>query len=287
MRLQGVMKRPGDPNMNREDWPIADSLLASEGAYAPLTQTIAADMSTEMDTLAARTYAQLRHALIVGRIAPGESFTLRALARRLGTSVTPVRDALSRLAAADALCLRRQSGFVVPTLSRSELDEILQLRLAVENFAFARAAPQYRVTDRRGFKVRHAELCRVAELDDAAQFSAAVWSLRVAILGLARPSVLTMLADRIWCRIGPTFTQAAADIEQRRRISCLLGRIVTAIASRDLAGAHKALVDEITAATLPCRCALVDEPSAPPLVPTSLAGPLKASSHCKSGADHE
>lgn len=278
MGPQGVLKAPPDANRIREDWPVVGSLLASGGAYAPLNRTVAA----EMDTLAARTYAQLRHALIVGRIAPGECFTLRALARQLGTSVTPVRDALSRLASADALRQRRQSGFVAPTLSRSELDEILQLRLAVENFAFAKAAPQHSVADWRGFKVLHADLCRVAELDDSAQFAAAVWSLRVAMLGLARSSVLTVLADRIWCRFGPTFTKVAADLDQRRRISCLLGVIITAIGNRDTAGAHKALVDEITAGTLPCRCAVIDEPSAPPLVPVSMPG-----RHCKSGADHE
>lgn len=269
-----------------DDWPISEPLLDSDGTPAPLSQALSAHARPSTDTLAERTYARLRYALTIGRLAPGERTTLSALAQQLGTSMTPVRDALSRLAVADVLYQSRQSGVVVPVLSRAELDELLQIRLAVECFAFASAAPQHRVADWRGFKVLQADLCRVAECADPARFAAAVWSLRVVILGLARPSVLAMLIDRIWCRLGPTFTQMAADAEKRQQIACHLGKIVAAVGNRDFEAARRAVIDEIAAGTTPRSSAVVDEWLAPLLAPIAAMACRKAAGDSKSGADH-
>jgi DNA-binding GntR family transcriptional regulator len=255
-----------------------DLSLASEGTHALRRRAGSARISTEAETLAERTYAQLRHGLIVGQIAPGECITVGALARQLGTSVTPVRDALSRLAAADALRQSRQSGVIAPILNGSELHELLQLRLAIEGLAFARAAPHYRASDWREFKVLHADLGRVAERDDAGRFAAAVWPLRRAILGVACSSILTMLVERIWCRLGPTFTYMVAAIEQRRRISHLLDTLVTAIGRHDLEQARQVLVDEIVVGTVPSCGA--DKPTVPTRFP-------KTPSLFESGANHE
>jgi len=287
MWLHDAMKvLPHTTDRNDEGWPISEPMLDSEGTQVLLSQAFSARNVAATDSLAECAYARLRYALIVGQVAPGECLTLGALARWFGTSVTPVRDAMSRLAAAEALHQNRQSGVVVPMLTSVEIDELLQLRLAIEGFAFAIAAPNHRVSDWRGFKVLHADLSRVAERDDPVRFAAAVWSVRVAILGLARPSVLAMLVDRIWCRLGPTFTRMATDIEQRRRISCLLADIVAAIGRRDLEQARKAVMDEITAGMAPSRGAVADEPSAPPLVLISMSARRKAPSDHESGAAH-
>jgi DNA-binding GntR family transcriptional regulator len=286
VRLQGPMKAPPvGVQKNCEGWPMFAASLASEGAHARWSPVSSGRMSAESETLVERTYARLRHGLIVGQIAPGECITVGGLARQLGTSVTPVRNALSQLATADALRQGRQSGLVAPILSGSELDELLQLRLAIEGFAFANAAPHYRASDRRAFKALHAGLGQDAGSDGSARLAVAVWSLRRRILGVARSSVLTMLVERLWCRLGPTFTYMLGSVEHRRRISCLLGAIVTAIGRHDLEQARKALVDEIAAGTAPSCGA--DHPFEPRVFPNARTASYEAPSHFESGADHE
>ena len=54
-------------------------------------------------TLNELAYARLKHALLSGRIEPGASLALRELAAQLGTSVMPVREAVTRLSAEGAL----------------------------------------------------------------------------------------------------------------------------------------------------------------------------------------
>jgi len=237
-------------------------------------------------SLAERAYARLRHALIVGQMVPGQRITLGALANQLGTSMTPVRDALSRLAAADALRHSREVGVIVPVLNRAELDELLRLRLAIERTAFKNAAMNHRKAEWRGFKLLHADLCRVADAGDPARFAAAVWALRVAILGLAPSSMLSMFVDRIWCRLGPTFTQQVAAGETRHQLAFLFGEIVSAIGQQDLEQAIAAVTAEIKAGMTFQPCATGRELPGPPLVPAPAATGQKTQGYVQSGAGH-
>jgi DNA-binding GntR family transcriptional regulator len=276
-RVSAVPFEAGGTNAT---WPISGPCPDLNSVRASVAQLAPAESLVE------RAYARLRYALIVGQVVPGQRITLGALAHQLGTSMTPVRDALSRLAAADALQHSREAGVIVPVLNRAELDELLRLRLAIEGTAFTNAAALHRKADWRGFKLLHADLCRVAEGDDPVRFAAAVWALRVAILGLDRSSMLSMFVDRIWCRLGPSFTQRAAYGETRRQLAFLLGEIVSAIGQRDPEQAHAAVIAEIKAGMNWQPCAADRELPAPPLVPGPAATDRKSQDRVKSGADH-
>ena len=287
MPTHGATKAPPqEADTHFHDRLMSEQMGDAGRAAGPIGQASAVRVSVSVDSLTERAYARLRYALIIGQLVPGERTTLAALARQLGTSITPVRNALSRLTATDALYQNRQSGVVVPVLDPAELDELLRLRLAVEGFAFTNAAPQYRVADWRGFKVLHTDVCRAAEGSDPARFAAAVWSLRVVILQLSQSGVLAMLSERIWCRLGPAFTQMASDADRRRQVACNFGRIVSAIGNRDLEEARRDVLDEIVAGTAPRSGTAVDELLAPPLVPTAAMPCRKPGGESDSGAHH-
>jgi DNA-binding GntR family transcriptional regulator len=276
-RVSAVPFEAGGTNVT---WPISGPCPDLIGTPAAAAHVVPAESLVE------RAYARLRYALIVGQVIPGQRITLGALAHQLGTSMTPVRDALSRLAAADALQHSREVGVIVPVLNGAELEELLRLRLAIEGTAFTNAALLHRKADWRGFKLLHADLCRVAEGDDPVRFAAAVWALRVAILGLDRSSILSMFVDRIWCRLGPSFTQRAAHGETRRQLAFLLGEVVSAIGQRDPEQAHAAVIAEIKAGMSWQPCSADRELPAPPLVPGPATADRKSQDYVKSGADH-
>jgi DNA-binding GntR family transcriptional regulator len=54
-------------------------------------------------TLSADVYGQFKELLISGRMMPGEQISLRSMAEALGVSVMPVREAVQRLTAEQAL----------------------------------------------------------------------------------------------------------------------------------------------------------------------------------------
>ena len=94
----------------------------------------------ERVTLNGLAYEGLKSALLSGRLEPGAVLTLRQLADELGTSMMPVREAVSRLAAENALAVQPNRGIVVPQLDAASAADIWDLRINLEGDASARAA---------------------------------------------------------------------------------------------------------------------------------------------------
>ncbi len=68
-------------------------------------------------------------------MAPGHELSTRGLAAELGVSQTPVRDALSRLAADGAVEIRTKRRIVVPVMTQERFDDLLRCRLLLEPVA--------------------------------------------------------------------------------------------------------------------------------------------------------
>src|SRR5919197_173549 len=80
-------------------------------------------------------HAQLRDALVAGRFEPGTVLTLRSLAESFGTSITPVRDAVTRLVAQGVLQQGPRNSAIVPQLTAAELGHLTIVRCELEGRA--------------------------------------------------------------------------------------------------------------------------------------------------------
>ncbi len=87
------------------------------------------------------------------RIPPDTRISIDELARKLGVSQTPIREALSRLEATGLVTKRHLFGYCcAPQLNRRQLDELYEMRLLLEPFA-ARCAAE-RMSDAQLASVR-------------------------------------------------------------------------------------------------------------------------------------
>jgi DNA-binding GntR family transcriptional regulator len=84
-------------------------------------------------------YDHIRAKLAQG-LAGGSELSEPTLARELGISRTPIREAIRQLESEGLLEQRPKQGTFVRTADRRELDEIYELRLLIEPFTAARAA---------------------------------------------------------------------------------------------------------------------------------------------------
>lgn len=85
--------------------------------------------------------AQLRSDILLGDIAPGSRLSQQSIAARFGVSRIPVRDALQVLAGEGLVEPAPNATARVRGLSVAELDELYELREAIEPLATAIAVP--------------------------------------------------------------------------------------------------------------------------------------------------
>ena len=78
------------------------------------------------------TYARLRDMILFGLLEPGQPITIQGLINDLGAGMTPVREAIRRLAAEGALLPQGNRRVTVPKLTAGLLDQIAFARLTIE-----------------------------------------------------------------------------------------------------------------------------------------------------------
>lgn len=77
-------------------------------------------------------YTALTEAFTRGTFAPGDILSLRTLADQLGTSMTPVREAVRRLVAEGALIDTPNRKLQVPPFDEARLTDLMRARIALE-----------------------------------------------------------------------------------------------------------------------------------------------------------
>lgn len=112
-------------------------------------------------TMAEAALDRLREAIILGELTPGTPLQLEEIARSLGMSISPVREAVRQLHALGLAEHIPHHGAKVMPLDVDELRELFSIRLALEGMAVRRAAELFEPID-------EAAACRhLAEYDDA------------------------------------------------------------------------------------------------------------------------
>ncbi len=85
-------------------------------------------------------YTRLKTMVLSGELAPGERLTEEHLARELGVSRTPVREALHKLASEGLIQALPTRGFKVSGESKEEMEEVFELRAVLEGYALGLAS---------------------------------------------------------------------------------------------------------------------------------------------------
>ena len=91
--------------------------------------------------LAEEVYRRIRADIMSLRLPPESRVSVDSLARELGVSQTPIREALSMLEANGLVSKRHFAGYATtPRMDRAQLDELFEFRLLIEPHAARKAA---------------------------------------------------------------------------------------------------------------------------------------------------
>lgn len=93
------------------------------------------------------TYEALRRALLLPGWSGGQQLNLQDLSRALGVSETPVKEAVRTLADHGLLEIRPRQGTFVRPITRSRLDQAVEVRILLESWALREIGGRARLED--------------------------------------------------------------------------------------------------------------------------------------------
>ncbi len=165
---------------------------------------IAAADRVDNSTLQTRVYAALRERIVNGFIQPGEAFTIRALANAMGTSVMPVREALTRLHAEGAVEINPTNRQIrIPIISRDGVMELYKLRIELEGMAAAMAAKAVSSEEIAQLEQLVDDMRKAVEDGRELDFMQANYAFHFTVYRAARSHHLLPIIEMLWLKFGP------------------------------------------------------------------------------------
>ena len=123
--------------------------------------------------LADEVYDTLLAQLMSLHIRPGSRVTIDALARELGVSQTPIRDALNRMEAEGLVVRVHLAGYrIPPQITRAQFEDMLEIRLLLEPACARKAAENASPQQLSSLRALLEEMARPADEHDLLAYGA-------------------------------------------------------------------------------------------------------------------
>lgn len=201
---------------------------------------------SEAGAAVSKVYAALRVPIVDGEIPPGTRINIDAVARKLGVSQTPVREALQRLEGDDLLTYTPGRGYrTTPMLEPSRLRSLFEFRLLVEPWAARTAAADRLANPAAALAEELQTLERIVHSTNDVRQEMLAHDTRFhdLILAAAGNEVVRHSFAQTHChlhvfRLYPVDADGLFTLEEH-------GRIVDAVRSGDPEGAERAMTEHI------------------------------------------
>jgi DNA-binding GntR family transcriptional regulator len=196
---------------------------------AALDQLI--DRFANVGNAAETAYAVLREAIVTNTLKPGTRLRADDLAKKLGVSKTPVREALRKLQAEDLITVQPGNALTVKSISEEQLFEIYYTREALEGMAARLAAENAGQIELAKLRAIHEEMPGTA--GNLRQFRQLSGEFQLAVFRAARNDTLYRLLQHLQEQIrqfgGTTLTQPG----RAKEVVAYAKALVAAIERRD------------------------------------------------------
>ena len=215
-------------------------------------------------TMAEFALEELREAIILGEIEPGTPLRLDELARSLGMSISPIREAVRQLEALGLAVHVPHQGAKVVALDVEELRDLFSVRLVVESHAVRLAAAEFTDEDAEQARTHLDDAVAAREEDDTRRALHAHADFHFAVYEAARSPWLVRLIRPAWDsseRFRPVLF-SRGELQDRHR--ALDEELLAACVAHDVERAARAFRDHL---------ALADEYYAPELGGRSIFKP--------------
>lgn len=149
-------------------------------------------------TMADTAVAEIQEAILAGELPPGAPLRLEELARSLGMSISPVREAVRRLEGLGLAVHVPHRGARVSELAIEDLHDTYEVRLALETLAVRRAAERFEPGHAERARERLAEYAAAHRRGDARTAREAHAAFHFALYAVSGSEWLLRLIRPAW-----------------------------------------------------------------------------------------
>jgi len=202
-------------------------------------------------TMAEFALEQLREAIILGELPAGTPLRLDELARSLGMSISPIREAVRQLEALGLAKHVPHQGARVLDFDVDELRDLFEVRLALESLAVRRAAERFTPAEAEAAHEQLSRLDAAREAGDVRETMRAHTDFHFTLYEASQSSWLVSLIRPAWDRserFRPALFSPAGEPQERHRE--LDGRLLEACEAHDPQAAGDALFAHLELASL-------------------------------------
>lgn len=197
--------------------------------------------SIEVPDLVGVIEARLQDAILSGRMAPGERIVEAEIARQMGVSRAPVREAARRLESLGLLISRPRHGFAVRTITVQQVDDLYQVRIHLELMSAALACRNASDEELANVNRKVDEMVAQADVLDQGARVALDLAFHCYICELSRNEYLYRLFDNMQTEVRMFLALSEDSYGDRHALAETHRPIAQALMARDVPAAQNAL----------------------------------------------
>jgi DNA-binding GntR family transcriptional regulator len=194
---------------------------------------------------------QLREAIILGELPAGTPLRLDELARSLGMSISPIREAVRQLEALGLAKHVPHQGARVLDFDIEELRDLFQVRLALESLAVRRAAERFTEAEAEAARAQLVRFDAASAAEDVREAMRAHTDFHFTLYEASRSQWLVAMIRPAWDRserFRPALLTSKDGPQERHR--SFDEALLAACAAHDADAAASALQDHLELASV-------------------------------------
>ncbi len=211
--VSGWFKRAGLTGMSgllslRKTWEFnQDRIIRKQPAKKSASNTESTYIANSVQAKTAQelVYTELEQAIVKGQLKPGEKLVTEKLARQMGTSRIPIREAIGRLEARNFVKVQPKKGVTVSELSEMNLKEILEIRLMLELPAAMKAASRSTEETLRRLERFNSQYVAAQTENDADEALRSNKEFHFTIYREAQMPILLTMIQNLWNQVSPYY----------------------------------------------------------------------------------
>ncbi len=194
-------------------------------------------------------YQNLKWSLTIGEYVPGSELSIRSLAKKMGTSAMPVREALTRLASERLLISATNRSYKVASLEPKRVADQFFVRARLEGIATSLAVPNMTTRQIDQLEELASMMVKDIEKDDNESYIVRNYNFHFSIYEAAGNDELFWTIERLWAQTGPFLAHVVREQDMPQDWQILHTDIAKAIRARDADYAAQLMEKDISWST--------------------------------------